>query len=156
MKKVLFVIVAVVLLASIIAISSARERHQAGKMDHKWKMAPMCPVHRMTAQSMFARSITATEDGGVVVLAGNMLMKFDENLNFVKEVQIKIDTEAIQKDIKEMMEKCPMRKAMIKEMEEMKEHPHPAAEDTKGELDTMQEGVIEKGKEKIRKKGYLD
>ena len=50
---------------------------------------------------MSDKSLVATSDGGVVVLVGQKLIKFDKDLNIVKEVEIKIDIEGMQKI-------CPM------------------------------------------------
>lgn len=54
---------------------------------------------------MTERTVTATPDGGVVVLAGNKLTKYDKDLNVVKEADVKFDLEAMQK---EMAAVCPM------------------------------------------------
>jgi len=60
---------------------------------------------------MMQKEMIATEDGGVVVLVGNKLIKYDKNLNVVKEAEIKIDTEGMMKKMKEckdMIEKYRM------------------------------------------------
>jgi len=44
-------------------------------------------------QAMMSKSMVATSDGGVVVLAGNRLLKYDKNLELVKEVKIKMESE---------------------------------------------------------------
>ena len=41
--------------------------------------------------------LAASEDGGVFVLMGNQLFKYDKDLNLVKQVEIKVDWEAMQK-----------------------------------------------------------
>jgi hypothetical protein len=61
----------------------------------------MCPM-------MMGKSMIPVKDGFVVMM-GNKLTKYDDNLNVVKEVEIKMD-------MKEMMENCPMMKK-----EQMKE-----------------------------------
>jgi hypothetical protein len=63
----------------------------------------MCPVHTMMGQCMMSREIVATEDGGVIVMAGNKLLKYDKNLEFVKEVELKIDMQATQSKMQQMM-----------------------------------------------------
>lgn len=56
-----------------------------GKMGGRgWRMAKMGGM-------MGARTMVASEDGGVIILAGNKLMKYDKDLNLVKEVEIKIE-----------------------------------------------------------------
>lgn len=52
------------------------------------------------------KSIVATEDGGIIVLVGNKLLKYDANLKLVKEIEVKIDVSAMMKKMKEMMEQC--------------------------------------------------
>ena len=42
-------------------------------------------------------SLVATEDGGVVVMMGNELMKYDKDLNLTKKAEIKFDWENWQK-----------------------------------------------------------
>ena len=68
------------------------------------------PMGPMMMKAMMEKSIVATTDGGVVVLAGNKLIKFDKDLNVLKEVEIKVDMEAMQKSMKEMMKNCPLMK----------------------------------------------
>jgi hypothetical protein len=74
-------------------------------------MGPMSGMMKM----MMPQAVVATEDGGIVVMAGNKLMKFDKNLNLVKEVEIKIDIEGMRKQMKEMMEKCPWYQKKMQE-----------------------------------------
>ena len=58
-----------------------------GMMDGK--MMGMCPMMK----SMMERSVVATSDGGVVVVMGNKLTKYDKDLNVVKEAELKMDGE---------------------------------------------------------------
>jgi hypothetical protein len=76
----------------------------------KEKMMEKCPMHGMMMKGMMEKSIIATADGGVFVLVGNKLIKYDKDLNLVKEVEIKIDMEAMKKNMMEMMKNCPMMK----------------------------------------------
>jgi hypothetical protein len=48
-------------------------------------------------------NLVATSDGGVVVMIGNKLYKYDKNLNLVKEAEIKVDFRGMQR----MMEQFP-------------------------------------------------
>lgn len=72
------------------------------------KKPAMCPMHMEMCKSMMTKQIVATEDGGVIVLAGMKLMKYDKDLNLVKETEIKMDMDQMQQKMKSMMEKCPM------------------------------------------------
>jgi hypothetical protein len=53
-------------------------------------------------EMMMGKSLVATEDGGVVVLLGNKLYKYDKELVLQKEVEIKLG-------------KCPMSEKMKSE-----------------------------------------
>ncbi len=59
-------------------------------------------------KGMTDRSIIATVDGGVIVFAGDKLMKYDKDLNLAREVEIKGDMKAMKKKRKQMMKDCPM------------------------------------------------
>jgi len=81
-----------------------------GMMDKKGmmgKMMKMCQMHQ-TSQA----SIVSSSDGGVIVLSGNKLYKYDKNLNLVKEVELKLDKA-------DMMGKggCPMMDQMMMQKE---------------------------------------
>jgi hypothetical protein len=59
---------------------------------------------------MMHPDVVATSDGGIVILMGNKLTKYDKNLNVVKEVEIKMP------DMDEMKKMCPMMgKGMMNE-----------------------------------------
>jgi hypothetical protein len=74
----------------------------------KEEMMKKCPMHGMMMKGMMEKSIIATADGGIIVLAGNKLIKYDKDLNLLKEAETKIDMEAMQKMMMQMMEKCPV------------------------------------------------
>lgn len=72
-----------------------------------------CPMHKMMGGCMMmAKSMVATPDGGVIILAGPQLIKYDGNLNKVKEITIEVNTEAVKAKMKEMMQNCPVCGAM--------------------------------------------
>ncbi len=79
----------------------------------KGQMMSMCPMHHMMMGSMMSKAIAPTENGGVIVLAGDKLIKYDKDLNLVKEVKIEMDMEGVQKKMSQMMEGCPMCKGMM-------------------------------------------
>lgn len=78
-----------------------------GKMHHEKKegMHDMCCG---MMQSKMNKEMVATGDGGVIVMAGNKLLKYDKNLNLVKEAEIKMDMECMKKMMD--MKNCPMMK----------------------------------------------
>jgi hypothetical protein len=71
--------------------------------------------------SMMSKQIIATTDGGIVVLAGNKITKFDKDLNLVKEAEIKMDMEGMQKMMLQMKEKCPAAKEKMEVEKEAKQ-----------------------------------
>ena len=77
------------------------------------KMMGMCPM----MNSMMERSVVATSDGGVIVVMGNKLTKYDKDLNVVKELELKTDMEGMQKMMENMKVTCPMMKSMMEKEE---------------------------------------
>jgi len=75
---------------------------EKGMMDGK-----MSGMHSMM-KSMMERSIIATSDGGIVIVIGNKMTKYDKDLNVVKEVELKMDMEGMQKMMDDMKSMCPM------------------------------------------------
>jgi hypothetical protein len=51
----------------------------------------------MGGPMMHNGSLVATQDGGVIVMMGNELIKYDKDLNLAKQVEIKFDWENWQK-----------------------------------------------------------
>jgi hypothetical protein len=72
-------------------------------------MMGMCPM----MQSMMQKQVVATNDGGIVVVTGNKITKYDKDLNVVKEVEQKMDMEGMQKMMENMKSICPMMKGMM-------------------------------------------
>lgn len=46
-------------------------------------------------KGMMSKSMVATQDGGVVVMIGNRLYKYDQDLNLKKETEILVDYEGL-------------------------------------------------------------
>ncbi len=78
------------------------------------KMMGMCPM----MQSMMQKSVVATSDGGIIIVTWNKLTKYDKDLNVVKEVEVKMDMEGMQKMMDNMKGMCPMMKGMMGDMKE--------------------------------------
>ncbi len=76
------------------------------------QMSPGCPMCGMKMQ-MGKPMLVATGDGSVVVAVGCQLLKYDKDLNLVKEAEIKIDMEKMKKKMEEMMKTCPMCSKMM-------------------------------------------
>ena len=61
------------------------------------KSCPMCSM-------LMTQSMEVAPDGSVIVMVGNKLYKYNSNLELQKEVEIKIDREALS----ELMATCPI------------------------------------------------
>ena len=68
----------------------------------------MCPMHKMMVRRVMDREIIATYDGGIAVVLGNKITKYDKDMNLIKEVEIKIDMDVMKKSMEEMKRNCPM------------------------------------------------
>ncbi len=128
MKKVIFAVVVIGLFMTTSVISFAQEQ---GSMMGKGKkasikgktgegMMDMYSMHTMM-KMMMGKTMVAAEDGGVIVLIGNKLVKYDKDLNLVKEVKIKIDMKGM---VKLMEEKCSMFKEKMQECGMMEQGSH--------------------------------
>ena len=67
----------------------------------KMECCQKCKCHK--CGMMKHKCVVATSDGGVVVMMGDKLAKYDKNLNLVKETELKMEE-------KESDEECPMCK----------------------------------------------
>ena len=109
MRKGLVVITAVIVIGisglAMAQINEMGKEKMGGKcckmgMMGKEKMEDkMMGMHSMM-KSMMERSVVATSDGGVVVVMGNTLTKYNKDLKIVKEVELTMDMEGMQKMMK--------------------------------------------------------
>ncbi len=79
---------------------SGKEMTPSGKMEIKRNKT------REMRAMMMNKSLVATKDGGIVVLGGNKLLKYDKDLVLQKEVEIKLDMGGTRK---KSSKKCPMK-----------------------------------------------
>jgi hypothetical protein len=116
MKKVFSMLVGLTFIVVTMGFSFAEE-------SAKSKDTSLCEKKRCAQQKcrgmmmhgMMPRSLVETKDGGIVVMTGNKLMKFDKDLNLVREVALPIDTEIVQRMKTHKMGECPYRKRMMQE-----------------------------------------
>jgi len=104
MKKIMFTFIAAVICMSFLSVSFARDMSER-REDKKGMDCPMCHMNKM---AMCERKLVATQDGGVILMIGNKLIKYDASMNIVKEVEIKMDMEAMKNKMEEMRKNCPM------------------------------------------------
>ncbi len=118
----ILIAVTVFFVTGVSALSFSQEKGKTGsnpmaerdvmKSDMMFRgvMMEKCPMYGLMMKGMMEKLVIAAADGGVIVLAGNKLIKYDKDLNLVKEVEIKIDMEGMKKEMAEMMKDCPMMK----------------------------------------------
>lgn len=57
----------------------------------------------MVMQALKEKSIVATSDGGVVVVVGNQMIKYDRDLKVVRKSEIQVDLEALKQSLKSLL-----------------------------------------------------
>ena len=65
--------------------------HRGMQSPQEKEMGYGCPMTKMMGKMMGGKSIVATRDGGVVVMIGRKLLKYDKNLKLKAEAEIDID-----------------------------------------------------------------
>ncbi len=65
-------------------------------------------MHCAMMGPMMSKQILLGRDGGVFVLMGNHLMKYDDRLTLVKDVKLNIDMNEMCRTMQEFMSSCPM------------------------------------------------
>jgi hypothetical protein len=94
MKKILLCMMALSLLVSTAAFAEDTKKDEMPGMGmpHGMRMGMGMPMPGMGQKCCSAGNaqMVATDEGGVFVLAGNKLMKYDADLNMVKEVEVKM------------------------------------------------------------------
>lgn len=123
MKRLLMIVTIGILVgfAGYVVFADQHAEKMGEGMMRQMSSCPMCP---MMCKAMMEKSLIATSDGGVILMAGGKLTKFDKDLNKVKEVEVQMEIEAMQNKMKSMMKNCPMCKMMKSKIEdngEMKE-----------------------------------
>jgi len=90
MKKIIWAVVALSLLIPVPAFAKETKEEMPGMSMDKPMGMPMAGMEKMCPPMMGNAQMVATDEGGVIVLAGNKLSKYDADLNLVKEVEIKM------------------------------------------------------------------
>jgi hypothetical protein len=81
----------------------------------------MCPLCAAIAAGMTRVRIATAPDGGVVVSANGRLLKYDGQLNLVKQIDLPLDVEQMHRRMLEMMD-SPLHERMREKMREMMAH----------------------------------
>ncbi len=113
--KVLALAIVSIMFCSVLAFAQGSDEKNQPVVEEKMqeKQMDQKPMAGMIMQMMGAmqKQMAATNDGGVIVLTGNKLLKYDKDLNLVKEVELKtgvelkIDAGSMQEMMKSMKEK---------------------------------------------------
>jgi Na+/H+ antiporter NhaB len=105
--KTLVVLMAFAIAFSAIAFAQEAEEVSNPTTEKEMKAAKMKKHHMygMMMKKMMEKQMVATKDGGVVVMVGKKLFKYDRNLNLVKEVELNIDYKAMKRELKERCKK---------------------------------------------------
>ena len=77
-------------------------------------MPIMCPMHMMMCQGVVQKQVVATSDGGAIVVVDNKMLKYDKDLNLVKEAELKIDVNEMKAKMQQMMKECAEKCQTIK------------------------------------------
>ena len=110
MKKSFLIMIWVIGVVSLAAITYAQNEHkspaqsanteESGQNIDKPMMRGMGkmgdPRNMMKRMKMMSFSMVATTDGGVAILDGDILTKYDKDLNVVKSVKVERNTNCIQ------------------------------------------------------------
>ncbi|OGX10736.1 MAG: hypothetical protein A2351_07020 [Omnitrophica bacterium RIFOXYB12_FULL_50_7] len=83
MKKIILAVMALLLLISVPVFAEEAKKEEMPGMS-------MHGMEKKCASMMGKAQMVATDEGGVIVLAGNKLLKYDADLNLVKEVEISL------------------------------------------------------------------
>ncbi|MFC1674942.1 hypothetical protein ACFL1K_03555 [Candidatus Omnitrophota bacterium] len=100
MKKVLAVALIALLLAPVVALAEPEGKEGMERKHKKMGMMGM----------MMKKQMVATKDGGVVVMAGNRLLKYDKKLKLVAEAEVKMDYKVMKEKMMKMKKECMMKK----------------------------------------------
>ena len=130
MKKLtsILVMAAVLMLSALVLWSAGKDMPMSKgmKMDKDMgeAMEGMCPAHgMMTMRMITSRNMVATSDGGVIIYVANKLLKYDKDLNLVKNAPVDIGYQEmldIAKDMKTNCSMCKMGEMKMKEKMEKK------------------------------------
>ncbi len=89
--------------------ASEQEKPVGERMPMKHGMKDgMCPLCSMTMGSMMKREVVASGDGGVIILSGNKLSKYDKDLNLVKEIELPNPMDTMGEKMADMKKMCPL------------------------------------------------
>jgi hypothetical protein len=90
----------------------------------------MCPMCGAIAAGMARVRLAVTPEGGAIVSANGRLMKYDGQLNLIKQIDLPLDIEQMHRRMLEMMD-SPLHEKMKEKMKELMAR-HGEEEDEEG------------------------
>ena len=91
MKKIVLVLIVLSLLTAVSAFAEETQKSGMPGMAMEKPAGMSTPdMGKKCCPIMGKIQMVATDEGGVIVLAGNKLMKYDADLNLVKDVELKM------------------------------------------------------------------
>ncbi len=80
------------------------------------------------------KEVIKADDGGLYVVVGNRIIKYDKKLNVQSEAVIQLDTAAVNQLMRQMQDQCPMRRSQSGEQPQGNEqapdqNPQPSEEE---------------------------
>ncbi|MGD9015021.1 MAG: hypothetical protein PVI33_03250 [Candidatus Omnitrophota bacterium] len=106
--EILVILIVALLGCGRLALAQEAEQVQGASMYKAIKKDEVQKHHKgsMIKEMLMKKHMVALEDGGIVVMVGNKLIKYDKDLNLMKEVELEMDFEAMHKMMEKMKEKC--------------------------------------------------
>ncbi len=92
------------------------QQEMSGRKKGMMKDMPMMQGGMMGG--MMKRQVVATSDGGVIIIVGNLLIKYDKDLELVEKTAIEISDEDMQRMTKTMKQHRGMCREMCQEKRE--------------------------------------
>ncbi len=102
---------------------------QHGMMRGEKSSSGGCMGGGMMMTMSMPQKVIPMEDGGVLVVMGNRLMKFDKSLKLRNEVELEADTAQVRQMIERMQQYCPMHRQMHQSDAQQEMEPNQPAEE---------------------------
>ncbi|PIQ86493.1 MAG: hypothetical protein COV74_04770 [Candidatus Omnitrophica bacterium CG11_big_fil_rev_8_21_14_0_20_45_26] len=110
MKRIIMLLSVFLIMLNVNAMAEREIQVKEPTMPVRDEQTEARPNFHMSSM-MIPKSIAATSDGGVVVLAGSELIKYDQELNEIKHVKVELSTD-MEDSFRQMMEEMSKRRKM--------------------------------------------
>ena len=119
--KVFALVIVSIMFCSVVAFAEGTDEKDQPVPEEKQIEKEHMGGMMMQMMGGMQKQMVATNDGGVIILTGNKLFKYDKDLNLAKEaelntqVELKMDVGSMQEMMKSMKEKYGKKGKMMKE-----------------------------------------